>query len=114
MPSNWNIKELKWEAMDFDGTIVFTKEEDDYSLDNALPNYELLHVMRKAQEAGKRFIIYTSRHWDDYPIIEKWLKRHKVPFKFIICGKILVEHYIDDRGLSPQQFIDLWKDKDQQ
>ena len=111
MQNSWNIKELKWEAVDFDGTIVFTKEEDNFSLENALPNYDLLRAMRNAQKAGKRFIIYTSRHWDDFPIIERWLKRHKVPFKFIICGKILVEHYIDDRGLSPQDFINEWKDR---
>ena len=106
----YNLTELRWYAIDFDNTLVFTKQEEDYELDKAEPNYELMRACRNAYKQGKRFIVHSSRHWDDYPVIEKWLVRHKFPFKFIICGKILVNGYIDDRNIMPDEFIEKWKD----
>ncbi len=106
----YNLTELKWYAIDFDNTIVFTNPKDNFSLDKAIPNYKLITACRNAYKQGKRFIVYSSRHWDDYPIMEKWLKRHKFPFKFIICGKILVAGYIDDRNIMPDEFIKTWQE----
>ena len=108
---NYNLTELKWIAMDLDGTLAFTKPEEDFSLDKAQVNYPLVQSMKRARKKGKRFIIYTSRHWDDYPVIEKWLHKHRVPFKFIMCGKPLVDKYVDDRNLSPDEFTKLWEEK---
>lgn len=89
------LNELRWLAVDFDGTIA-TKNED-YSIGNPIP--ENIHKLWECTALGYKIIIHTARHWEDYHKIEDWLNKHEVPFKSIVCGKILAHRYIDDRAI---------------
>jgi len=97
MATNPKLTELKWQAVDFDHTLV----DDDYNLDEATPVPENIKLIQELHKKGKKIIIYTARHWDQYPLIEEWLDNNEIPYKAIVCGKLLAENYIDDRAINP-------------
>ena len=49
---------------------------------------------------GYKIIIHTSRAWNEYDIIEKWLDDWKIPHRRIVCGKLFAKYYIDDRNIE--------------
>jgi len=55
---------------------------------------------QKLVKDGWKIIIYTSRHWADYELIEKWCQKNKIPVRRIICGKPLFRCIIDDRCME--------------
>ena len=91
-----NLDKLKWLAVDFDGTIA--QANDDYTIGE--PIIENINKLRECVALDYKIIIHTARHWEDYILIEKWLNKHKVPYKQIICGKVLAHKYIDDRAIK--------------
>ena len=98
-------KSLKWLGVDFDETLAHN---------SGYPDFKLLKPTKGAREAmiklskNWKIIIYTSRPWADYRLIETWLKKYKIPFKDIVCGKLLVAFMIDDKNLP---FNPLYSDK---
>jgi hypothetical protein len=98
---------LIWAAVDLDGTLA----EGVWTPDN--PTAEIgpprEGVMKRVEELvyeGFKIVIHTSRPWTDYENIENWLKFWNIPFKLIVCGKLLAAVYIDDRAVSA--FEDSW------
>ena len=92
---------LKWYAWDLDGSLADTSPENDFNLDLAPVIKKNASLLRKQVKQGYKVFIYTSRHWDDYILIEKWLKKHRIPYKGIWCGKPLVKASWDDRAYNP-------------
>lgn len=91
--------DLKWLAIDLDGTLA----EPTWRPDN--PTTEIgppiRHNVQKARDAaglGWKIVIHTARPWTDYEAIEWWCHRYGVPARRIVCGKILAQLYIDDKG----------------
>src|SRR3990167_4111187 len=89
--------ELLWVGIDLDQTIAHN---------SGLPNFELLEPTEGAKEAlekiverGFKPIIYTARQYSDYNKIEHWLDTHKIPYRRIFCGKVLLRWMIDDRNI---------------
>lgn len=91
-----NPTDLKWLAVDFDGTIA--SKEPDFSIGQ--PIEENIIKLRECADMGYEIVIHTARHWEDYSALEKWLNKHDIPFKSIVCGKILAYRYIDDRAIQ--------------
>ena len=56
---------------------------------------------------GYKVVIHTARHWEHYKYIEEWLNEHDIPYKSIICGKLLAHRYIDDKAIPADAE---WKD----
>jgi len=90
-------EDLKWASVDLDQTLATSK----------YPKFELgkpikgaKKALEKLTEDGWKIIIYTSRGWSDYDKIEKWLIKHKIPFRRIVCGKLFARYYIDDRAIE--------------
>ena len=90
-------KQLKWLACDLDKTIA----------NSSYPKFKLEKPIKGAKEAldkltkqGWKIVIHTSRPWSDYDIIEKWLIKHQIPFRRIVCGKLFARFYFDDRGIG--------------
>jgi hypothetical protein len=100
MGKNLKLKKLNWESWDLDGCIADTSLGN-YDLTQTKPIISNAKMCRKAHRNGRKIIIFTARHWDEYPIIEWWLKKHRIPFKMIVCGKILTRVYVDDRAVNP-------------
>lgn len=91
-----NLKTLKWLAVDFDGTLA--ESMPDYSI--GPPITENIAKLLKCSEKGYKIIIHTARHWEEYKPIEEWLDQYNVPYKAIVCGKVLAHRYIDDRNID--------------
>lgn len=92
LPSNG----LKWKAVDFDNTIADNTGYPDYIPLGPLPGVKE-HLEAITAKGGK-IIVHTARPWADYANIEKFMEEHGLPFKDIVCGKLLAETYIDDRN----------------
>lgn len=100
------LGDLIWIAVDLDGTLaegVWTPDNPTSDIGNVKVYSDGLTGKDKADEldrAGYKIIVHTARSWTDYQNIEKWLIHNKIPFKAIVCGKLLVKEYVDDRGIS--------------
>lgn len=105
-------------AVDFDKTIALYAPEDwanEYlvktcpSTYRAKPNKELCQFLKARMAMGDRVIVYTSRWWGDYAVVSKWLKRHRVPFTDIVCGKFKADLFIDDKNVNSYEDDDTWE-----
>lgn len=93
------LENLKWVGVDLDGTIA----EFIYPLHGiGAPIQEGLDYCEQLTENGFRVVIHTSRSWEDYEAIERWLRDHNVKYKAIVCGKLLAKEYLDDRARFPK------------
>jgi hypothetical protein len=91
--------DLLWAAIDLDGCLA----EGIWTPDNptshiGYPIWRNVHKARDLEAAGYKNVIHTSRGWNDYENIEGWLNFYNVPFRRIVCGKLLAAIYIDDRA----------------
>lgn len=92
---------LIWIGLDYDGTLarsVWSPENPGSATGE--PIWENVQKARKLAEAGYKLIVHTARPWSDYEALESWMNHYEVPFKAIVCGKLLVAAYIDDRGFN--------------
>lgn len=93
-------RDLIWAAVDLDGTLaksVWTADKPTPQIGDPIKsNVAKVH---RLLEAGYKIVIHTSRPWSDYERIESWLRHHGVPFKTIVCGKLLAAVYVDDRAV---------------
>lgn len=95
-------KELKWYAVDLDGTLADTKPPK-FDLKKAEPIKKNLVKLDEVVNEGYKVMIYTARHWDDYQEIEAWLDLWQIPYKAIWCGKPLVHKMVDDKAIWSEE-----------
>lgn len=102
----YKIKEnkLRWLGIDLDHTVAYS-DYPDFKLKRPIKGAK--EAMDKLNKSGWKIIIYTSRAWAEYDIIEKWLNKNKIPFRRIVCGKLFAKYYIDDRNIA---FSGNWKE----
>lgn len=100
--------DLLWIAVDLDSTTA---------MNTGHPEYKLLGPVLGAREAlqelagkGWKIIIHTARPWSDYETIENWLLLYDIPFKRIVCGKLLAKYYIDDRNIDFREWSKMKQD----
>jgi histidinol phosphatase-like enzyme len=93
-------KDLKWKGIDLDGVLAATTPPD-YALEGSKAIKQNRDMVMAFREAGYDIIIYTARPSSDYIAIKQWLNRHKIPFKMIITGKLLLQELWDDRARNP-------------
>jgi len=92
------LDKLLWVAVDLDGTLA---EAIYPQVGIGKPIQSAVNYCRDVTEKGYRVVIHTARSWEDYEGIERWLNDHDIPFKAIVCGKLLALRYVDDRGEYP-------------
>lgn len=95
---------LKWAAVDLDGTLargIWTPDNPTPQI--GLPIWENVYKVRDLVASGINVTIHTSRAWTDYENIEAWLIHFEVPFRRIVCGKLLAATYIDDRAIWSEE-----------
>lgn len=96
--------ELIWYAIDLDGTLA--QKLPDYTMGDTRigpPIEENVEKLRKVVAKGYKIVIHTSRHWDNYALIEQWLNDNDIPYRGIVCGKLLAFKYVDDRAISADE-----------
>lgn len=95
---------LLWLAVDLDNTLaesVWTPERPSHAIGDPIRVNVL--KLREAVKAGYKVVIHTARPWSDYEAIEAWLHKHDIPFRSIVCGKILAAAYVDDRAIDARE-----------
>jgi len=93
-------KDLLWLAVDLDGTLaepIWTPENPTSAIGDPIGRNVV--KLREAVRRGYKAVIHTSRPWTDYEAIEAWLVKHDIPFRGIVCGKLLAAAYVDDRAI---------------
>lgn len=93
-------EDLIWLAVDLDSTLASPLPLEEV-LGGAIgpPIRENVEKARRAHQAGWKIVIHTARGWAEYERIEAWLKEFNIPFRTIVCGKILAHSYVDDRAV---------------
>lgn len=102
-------------VFDLDDTIC-VHENRDYK--NAKPIIPVIKKMQNMKDDGWEIVIYSARgqmscngdlieiERKNRPIVERWLKEHGVPFDELIFGKPIAEIYVDDKGISADEFLE--------
>lgn len=98
-------EQLKDVGIDFDMTLAYNTGHPDYIPLEPIRGSKL--ALERIKKYGWDITIFTARHWGDYDLIKSWLKKNKIPFDRIVCGKPLFRYLIDDRALH---FGGNWKD----
>jgi len=95
--------DLIWMGIDLDGTLAEAVWPDPGI---GAPIARNVAKLNAVVSAGYKVVIHTSRPWSDYELIESWLNHHLIPFNTIVCGKLLVHRYVDDRAVHSEE--DSW------
>ncbi|MBT4995553.1 MAG: capsular biosynthesis protein [Hellea sp.] len=107
-------------VVDIDDTICYPRhnqKESEQKYAMALPNEPMIASLQKAKSKGFRIVLHTARRMlthggDINKIIEDvgqitvdWLKKYDVPYDEIVWGKPYGVYYIDDKAMTPEQFV---------
>jgi capsule biosynthesis phosphatase len=102
-------------VVDYDDTIAITFNRD---WQNAKPNQPLIDKLNMLYDQGWTIHIVTARgqlSCGGDPAeadrkyrrqIEKWLSDHNVKYRTLSFQKKLAAYYIDDKGITPEQFVE--------
>lgn len=102
-------------VVDYDDTIAITFNRD---WQNAKPNQPLIDKLNALYDQGWTIHIVTARGQlscaGDHEAadqkyrhqIEKWLSDHSVKYHTLSFKKKLAAYYIDDKGITPEQFVE--------
>jgi hypothetical protein len=96
--------DLQWLAVDLDGTLakpVWTADNPTQDIgDPIAENVAKLRACLATDPVRWKVVVHTARPWTDHERIKEWLIEHGIPFREIVCGKLLAHRYIDDRAIS--------------
>ena len=95
-------------CIDIDGTICNTTTNQEYH--KAKPYKEIIKKINKLFDEGHTIKMFTARgmasNKDFQEITYKQLIEWGVSFHMLIMGKPSADFYIDDKGYTPEQFMD--------
>ena len=100
---------------DIDDTISFCDNRD---WENAKPNLPVIQKLISLHNQGWEIFLHTARGSisaktpDDARkkyegIITRWMAEHKVPYHKLSFGKPLGTYYVDDKSITPDDFVSL-------
>lgn len=101
-------------VFDLDDTICIHKNRD---YPNAEPILPVIEKMRQMKKDGWEIVIYSARgqvscnrdlaliESRNRAVVEEWLRKHNVPCDELVFGKPLGDLYVDDKGMSLQDFL---------
>lgn len=93
-------------SFDIDGTIFSTKwNESKKQYDIKDVNYEIIGKINDLYYNGCLVVIATARHWDQLGYTKKQLEKHNVKYTTLVMGKPAVDKNIDDRSITPEDFL---------
>ena len=94
-------------AVDFDQTVALYDEDEwkkAYVVKDevrAWPSRKMRDYLRAKRRQGAKIFIYTSRWWGDSEVVERWLKKHKIPYDQLVLGRMLADLYLCDKSVNP-------------
>lgn len=100
-------KEVETLNVDFDHTITERSTDEYLPPCEQRPNEDMIGRLTEAYYEGKTIIVWTARPWSDAAQVVSMLTLWGVPFHGMMMGKGGSDMYVDDKAMTPQQFIDL-------
>lgn len=109
-------------VIDIDHTICTPNDSatDTYEkYGKAEPIQTMIDAIRKAKDSGFRIVLFTARRMathngninkvieDVGDLTKEWLKDNNVPYDELMFGKPNAVYYVDDKAMTPGQFVDL-------
>lgn len=91
--------------IDFDKTLTCPSNDEWNEAHKAEPNSEMVEAVQEAYFSGTKIIVWTARQWSEAPQVAGWLQAHEVPFHGLQCGKGGSDLYVDDKAVTPKEFI---------
>lgn len=102
-------------VFDIDDTLSFTISRD---WENATPNEPLIQKINKLFDEGWEIFLITARGsiscksrgeaYEKYgEQLIHWLRKHKVNYHKLSFDKELAAYYVDDKGITPEDFLEL-------
>lgn len=86
---------------DIDGTICVTKHKHKDMQKNykeAIPKKDVIMKINKLFDKGNIIMFYSSRHWVDFELTTKQLKKWNVKYHCLILGKPVAHYYVDEKN----------------
>ena len=101
--------------VDFDDTLAFTTNRE---WANAKPNLDLISKLNKLHREGWTIDIFTARgsiscatraeaEMKYKPTMVEWLEKYNVKYDTISFEKPLGAYYIDDKSITPEEFLNI-------
>lgn len=94
-------------VVDIDGVIAFLSPKNDYSL--AEGNPEFIKKVNELYDAGHTIVLFTARGSktgiDWHETTRSQMERWGVKYHELKMGKPFADYYVDDRLLSPVEFL---------
>lgn len=102
-------------VVDIDDTISFTLNRD---FNNAKPNLPLIKKLNSLYDSGTEICYVTARGSLSCNSREEarkkyesdildWFARNNVKYTLLSFDKLLADYYIDDKGITPDEFLNL-------
>lgn len=102
-------------VIDFDDTLAF---HENRNFDDAIPNDDLIAKTNELYNKGWQIDIFTARGSISCKTREEarikyeagilaWLDKYSVKFNSLSFDKPLAAYYIDDKGITPEDFLDV-------
>jgi hydroxymethylpyrimidine pyrophosphatase-like HAD family hydrolase len=92
-------------CIDFDKTLTHSDQDEWKPAIKQEPWTEMIEAVREAYTNGKKIVIWTARQWNEASQVKGWLIAHEVPHHGLMCGKGGAEKYVDDKAVTPEEFI---------
>ena len=94
-------------AVDFDKTLTDPPPEESIwkPAHKQEPDTEMVEAVTEAYHSGHIINIWTARKWPEAAKIHGWLTVHEVPYHGLRCDKGSADTYIDDRTITPEEFL---------
>jgi hydroxymethylpyrimidine pyrophosphatase-like HAD family hydrolase len=92
-------------CFDVDDTILFSEIDDAGEYNLTGKNERLIFEINRLYDNGCTIIIYTGRHWNHLQITIDQLQKVGVKYHTVVCGKPVADIYIDDRAVTPWEFL---------
>ena len=92
-------------CVDFDKTLTDPDQDECRPAFEQEPNPEVIEAVQEAYTSGKKVVIWTARQWYEASEVAGWLTAHEVPYHGLRCEKGGAEKYVDDKAISPTEFV---------
>ena len=92
-------------VFDIDGTVMESELMPDGHYKVIRGNKKIIRLINKHYAEGDTIIMETARHWLKFEETRKQLFQLGINYHTLVCGKPVADFYIDDRGMSPEEFV---------
>jgi len=87
-------------VIDIDGTICRTEKkykDMQKNYKNSIRRKNVIEKINELYDKGNKIIFYSARHWIDFDLTIKWLKKYNVKYHTIVLGKPVGHVYVDEK-----------------